>query len=100
MPYKYWTEQEKLIQRCLEEAGLRYIYQAEFPPYTVDFYLPELEAVIEADGVFGHLQKRDQKRDADLQQQGICDIMHFKENTLKTIRTRLWQELDRFDPET
>jgi very-short-patch-repair endonuclease len=99
MPYKYWTDQEKLVQRCIEEAGLRYITQAYFGKYAVDFYLPELNVGIEADGPFGHLKKRDEKRDEDLKNQGLHDIIHFKENTLESIRTKLWQELNRLNQE-
>ena len=98
MPSKFWTNQEKLIQRCIEETGLRYISQARFGTYNVDFYLPEIEVVVEADGPFGHLAKRDAERDAKLRGMGIEDIWHFRENTLETIKERLWQEVNKLEP--
>ena len=102
MPSKFWTEKEKLIQKCVEETGLLYISQARFGTYDVDFYLPEIGVVVEADGPFGHLAKRDAKRDAELKDMGtdlfpIEEIWHFRENTLKTIRERLCQELNKLE---
>jgi very-short-patch-repair endonuclease len=43
------TSQENIIEGYLSEWGLRYEMQASFPPYTVDFLIPELNMVIEAD---------------------------------------------------
>jgi hypothetical protein len=53
---------------------------------------------MEADGPFGHLAKRDAKRDAKLKDMGIEEIWHFRENTLKTIKDRLCRELNRLEP--
>lgn len=97
MPSKFWTKQEKLIQRCIEESGLRYISQARFGIYDVDFYLPEIEVVVEADGPFGHLAKRDAYRDGKLKDMGVEEIWHFRENTLETIKGRLCLELNRLE---
>ena len=98
MPSKFWTEQEKLIQKCIEETGLRYISQARFGTYDVDFYLPEIEMVVEADGVYGHLSKRDRKRDEDLLLlDDIEYIIHIKETTLEKIKAKLWLELTKLD---
>tara|TARA_R100001244_G_C5077606_1_gene113046 strand:+ start:181 stop:381 length:201 start_codon:yes stop_codon:yes gene_type:complete len=63
----------------------------------VDFYLPEIEVVVEADGPFGHLAKRDAYRDGKLKDMGIEDIWHFRENTLETIKGRLCLELNRLE---
>ena len=86
-----------MIQRCIEESGLRYTTQSRFGTYDVDFYLPEIEVVIEADGPFGHLSKRDKLRDDSLLDMGVAEVWHFRENTLKTIKDRLWQELNRLE---
>ena len=72
MPYRNGTKQEKLVQRCIEELGLRYVEQAKFGQYEVDFLLTELDVVVEADGPFGHLAKRDARRDQDLIGYGRC----------------------------
>ena len=71
MPYRNGTKQEKLVQRCIEELGLRYVEQAKFGQYEVDFLLTELDVVVEADGPFGHLAKRDARRDQDLIDMGF-----------------------------
>ena len=96
LPPRDYTDQENLIARCLDEFGLRYEQQAYYHPYLVDFYVPELKMVIEADGVYGHLGIRDRKRDKDLQSiEDIEYIVHIKEKTLEKIKDILWQELTR-----
>ena len=90
------TAQENIIEEYLSEWGLRYEAQASFPPYTVDFYIPELSMVIEADGVYGHLSKRDRIRDRNLIQTGdIQIVLHCKETTKSKIKEFLWLELNK-----
>ena len=96
MPYRNGTKQEKLVQRCIEELGLRYVEQAKLGQYEVDFLLTELDVVVEADGPFGHLAKRDARRDQDLIDMGVAEVWHLKEKTLQDIKERLWQELNRY----
>lgn len=86
MPYKDDTPQEKLLKRVIEENGLLYEYQVHMGQYTIDFFLPELDVIIEADGVFGHLNKRDRKRDADLCDMGYSLVWHMREQTLSGLR--------------
>ena len=91
-----YTEQENIIAEYLSEWGIRYETQAPFPPYTVDFYIPELSMVIEADGVYGHLGKRDRVRDRNLIQTGdILIVLHCKETTKGKIKEFLWRELNK-----
>ena len=79
---KDYTKQEQLIAEELSELGLRYDQQVEVYPYTIDFFVPELGMVIEADGIYGHLKKRDVKRDADIMRiYGVEHILHIKENS-------------------
>ena len=61
-----FTDQENMIAKTLDSMGIRYEQQAEFGKYTVDFYIPEIKAVVEADGVYGHLRKADRIRDKEL----------------------------------
>ena len=61
-----YTKQENLIADQLSEFGLRYDQQVPINQYTADFYVPELGMVIEADGVYGHLRKRDMYRDSEI----------------------------------
>ena len=91
-----YTDQENIIAEYLSEWGIRYETQAPFPPYTVDFYIPELSMVIEADGVFGYLGKRDRIRDRNLIQTGdILIVLHCKETTKGKIKEFLWRELNK-----
>ena len=90
------TDQENIIADYLSEWGIRYETQAPFPPYTVDFYIPELSMVIEADGVYGHLGKRDRIRDGRLIQTGdIQIVLHCKKTTKGQIKEFLWRELNK-----
>ena len=63
-----------------------YQYQMDIGQYTVDFYLPELEVIVEADGVFGHLKKRDKQRDSMLATMGYQKVWHLKETTISGLR--------------
>jgi len=94
---KDFTQQEVFVQKYLDKTGLRYANQVEFGQYTVDFYVAELNLVIEADGVYGHLRKRDKRRDEHLQELGIKYIIHVKEKTYKKIEETLWQELNKLE---
>ena len=99
LPPKDYTKQENLIAAELSRLGLRYDQQVEVYPYTVDFFVPELGMVIEADGIYGHLQKRDTKRDADLMRiYGIENILHIKDSTKEGVRDILCQALENFPP--
>jgi very-short-patch-repair endonuclease len=90
---KSFTPQENLIAKVLDETGLRYARQVPIGNYTVDFLITEMNVIIEADGPFGHLAKRDAKRDADLIEMGFEEVWHLEEKTYKDIKDRLWQEL-------
>ena len=91
-----YTDQENIIAEYLSEWGIRYETQAPFPPYTVDFYIPELSMVIEAAGVYGQLGKRDRIRARNLIQTGdILIVLHCKETTKGKIKEFLWRELNK-----
>ena len=93
---KDYTEQENKIAEILSDLGLRYDQQVGFGKYTVDFHIKELGMVIEADGIYGHLRKRDVLRDTNLQSfPGIEYIIHIKENTKRGIKDVLWQVLNK-----
>lgn len=88
MPYRDFTEQEKLVEKCLNELDLRFEMQTQIGHYTVDFFV-EKAIVIEADGALRHLKKADRKRDEDLIALGVEEIYHIKEKSYKTIMERL-----------
>ena len=101
LPPRDYTEQENLIAKSLDDFGMRYQEQADFFPYTVDFFIPDVGMIIEADGYYGHLAKRDAKRDEYLGNHKDVDIIvHIKETTQKDIKERVWQELNRLSDPT
>ena len=60
-------------------------------------WLVVVKAVVEADGVYGHLGKRDRKRDSDLLDlEDIDYVIHIKEKTNEKIKEQLWFELNNF----
>ena len=95
---KDYTAQENIIADCLSDFGLRYDEQHVFWPYTVDFYIPELKMVIEADGKYGHLRKNDAKRDKGLfKLDEIEYVIHIRETTKEKIKEMLWRELNKLE---
>lgn len=93
---KDYTKQENLIAEWLDVFGLRYDQQYEFPPYTADFYIPEINMVIEADGKYGHLSKRDVQRDYVLTDKyEVAYILHIRHFTKERIKQTLWQGLNK-----
>ena len=93
---KDYTSQENIIADSLTEMGLRYDQQYDFWPYTVDFYIPELKMVIEADGRYGHLRRNDAKRDKGLLKLTEIEyIIHISEITKEKIKEILWQKLNK-----
>ena len=84
---KDYTTQENIIAGCLDEFGIRFEQQFSFSPYTVDFFIPDLSMVVEADGKYGHLQKRDVKRDVDLaRNHGVEYLLHIRYFTKEKIK--------------
>ena len=65
-PPSDFTKQEKIIAEVLSDYGLRYKEQENIGKYYADFFVPELNTVIEADGIYGHLKKADAKRDKEI----------------------------------
>jgi|TARA_R100000808_G_scaffold21609_1_gene46700 very-short-patch-repair endonuclease len=98
LPPRDHTPQEEIIAQWLSKFGLSYEPQAYYHPYIVDFYIPEIKTVVEADGVYGHLGKRDRKRDSELLALDDIDyIIHIKEKTNEKIKDQLWLELNNLD---
>jgi len=93
---KDYTKQEIIIADVLSDMGLRYDTQVPINQYTADFFVSELGMIIEADGIYGHLKKRDMKRDADLMRiYGVKNILHIKENSKVGVRDTLCQALNK-----
>ena len=89
LPPKDYTKQEQLIAAELARLGLRYDQQVEVYPYTVDFFIPELGMVIEADGIYGHLSSQDKRRDERLlyiYNDDVHTVIHCRATTKKKIK--------------
>ena len=66
--------------------------------YTVDFWVPELNMVIEADGKVGHLRKADAKRDAALLESEdpiVQYVVHVTKISTEDIMEELCQVFDK-----
>ena len=95
-----YTKQEMVIADVLSDMGFRYDTQVHISKYIADFFIPELGMIVEADGVYGHLKKRDIRRDADLMRiYGVKNILHIKENSKVGVQDTLWQALNRLEEE-
>ena len=95
---KDFTEQEKIIADCLSKLGLRFTEQFNILKYTVDFWVPELAMVIEADGMMGHLRKADAKRDAALLEETegeVEHVFHISSTSHELIMEEICQVLDK-----
>ena len=93
-----FTKQENIIAECLSEMGIRFEQQTLFGNYRVDFWIPDLKLIIEADGIYGHLQRRDLKRDRDLMYKPeIENILDVKVQTKFEIQEELWRALSNLD---
>ena len=100
LPPKDNTPQEIIIGKVLDELGLRYNPQHFFLQFIVAFWIPELGMVIEADGVYGHLKKRDVKRDMALMEvPQVINILHVKDTQYEQIKETIWQALNRLTDE-
>ena len=89
-----FTPQEKQLALAIQSLGLRYVEQFEIYPYTVHFYIPEIKMVIEADGTYGHLRKRDLKRDTFiLETPDVENILHITDTTKTKMEQTIWEAL-------
>ena len=94
---KDFTKQEKIIANCLSKLGLRFTEQFNILKYTVDFWVPELSMVIEADGMMGHLRKADAIRDEalmDTMEVDVKYVIHITSTSPEPIMEEICQVLD------
>ena len=84
------------MEKFWDEFWGRYDTQYFFVQYIVDFWVPEMNMVIEADGIYGHLKKRDVKRDMELMAiPAIHNILHVKDTSYTEIKETIWQALNK-----
>ena len=86
-----FTIQEQKVEEILSELGYRYEVQYDCGKYTVDFFLPEINTVIEVDGIYGHFKKADKERDNWLLHMGIGKIIHINKTGKTKIKLQLEQ---------
>lgn len=82
----------------MSKLGLRYTEQFNISKYTVDFWIPELSMIIEADGMMGHLRKADEKRDEELladTEIEVEHIVHISSISHEPIMEEICQVLDK-----
>jgi very-short-patch-repair endonuclease len=78
------TSIERSVRDVLNTLGESYIFQYPIGRYTVDFYLPDRNLIIECDGEYWHRDKsRDDLRDANLRDFGYY-IVHIPGKAIKT----------------
>ena len=95
-PHSDYTKQEQVVASVLDELGLRYSQQEFFIKYSVDFWVPEIQMVIEADGLYGHFGKREKKRNDDLYSHPeIEHVLHIKETSKKQIKEIICEALEK-----
>ena len=69
------SDAHRELIRLLENSGLCIIEEQEFPPYTVDIYLPDVHLGVEVDGPH-HELKRDARRDEQLLNDYLLPVLH------------------------
>lgn len=74
------TNIENQFRYALLRKNLNFIEQASIGPWSIDFYLPEHDIIIEADGEFWHntikAKMKDRRKDAWLKSKGY-KVFHF-----------------------
>lgn len=68
------TGLEREVREALTALGLSFSTQHAIGRYFLDFYLPDHQLAVEADGEFWHDAERDAKRDAFVLTQGIRTV--------------------------
>lgn len=71
------------MAELLDTAGISYEWQHRIGRYVVDFYLPDVNAVIEVDGVYWHPNGPDERRDSYLRHKGVSAIYHVTDRELQ-----------------
>lgn len=80
------TSIEKIVRQFLESRGVVFRTQVSFKRYVIDFLLPEIGLIIEADGSYWHSKKsvkeRDSRRDEELRMEGF-KVVRLTETEIK-----------------
>ena len=108
------TNIENQLRYALLRKGINFIEQADIGPWSIDFFLPEHNVVIEADGEFWHnnmkTRMKDRRKDSWLMAKGY-KVFHFEgkqitddanacvEKVIKSLQAIVLEEQDQQDNE-
>lgn len=80
------TTAEKTFFDRLLDADITFVFQQVFSPYIVDFYLPDINTVIEIDGSSHDMKfAYDSARDAALRARGL-KVIHIWNRDVQTFK--------------
>jgi len=74
---RYYTSEQLLLEKWINQLGWRTNLEVSFPPYSVDIFCPDLNLVVEVDGP-QHYKKANNKRDEVLKLKYGCNVLHIK----------------------
>jgi very-short-patch-repair endonuclease len=60
----YRTDIEQMLEDILQEQSIKYLFEHRLGRYFVDFFLPDHNLVVEADGVIYHRTEKQLEKDA------------------------------------
>lgn len=77
------TNLERIIDVYLHANNIEHLHEHKIGNYSVDFYLPKVNQILEADSYYWHLGKDEDKRDKEIMKllQGV-NITHLTEQSL------------------
>lgn len=100
------TNIENQLRYALLRKGINFIEQADIGPWSIDFFLPDHNVVIEADGEFWHnnmkTRMKDRRKDSWLMAKGY-KVFHFEgkqitddangcvEKVIKSLQSPIWE---------
>jgi very-short-patch-repair endonuclease len=75
------SDAHRELIRLLQNWGVGLMEEVEFPPYTVDIYVPDAHVAIEADGPH-HSRRHDDKRDQQLYERYSLVVLRVQNELL------------------
>lgn len=79
---KTGTKLEALVAALLDSAGVEFVSQHQIGTKIVDFFIPSVNAVIEADGVYWHRDRPNDERDGYLLRH-VSAVTHITDDQLR-----------------
>jgi len=79
--YSGETPIEKKVRNSLMKLHINFTQEFQIERYSIDFFLPDLNICLEADGIYWHDPAKDAKRDKKLRKLGY-KIIRLKESDI------------------